>query len=329
MKNKPGKAHYFLPREQGYFLIQGPDRIDFLQRQTTNDIQLLGPGQSVLTVLTNSSGRILDVFQIFEAAEDQIGLLPLPGRSQASQQFLKSRIFFMDKVSLEDRGNEFVNVDLGGPQNLKKLLLEGSSSPDPSWVEWDRTGALKPYGVLQTKWEGVTIRMLDRSHFAPLPIRMMVPKTDIEKLRRRLEGLAFEQVDFTQVEMMRVQAGLAGHAVELTETYTPLEVGLAGIVSATKGCYTGQEVLARQVTYDKITRQLVNLRLESEVAVGDRVTVNGTTAGSITSTLKDKRPDSIALAVLKRPHYAPGTSVVVETGEGKVAGTVIQTPSPT
>ena len=64
-------------------------------------------------------------------------------------------------------------------------------------------------------------------------------------------------------ETLRVEAGLPAVGHELTEDYTPHETNLAAWISETKGCYTGQEILARQVTYDKITRHLVGLKLDA------------------------------------------------------------------
>jgi folate-binding Fe-S cluster repair protein YgfZ len=82
-------------------------------------------------------------------------------------------------------------------------------------------------------------------------------------------------------------------------------------ISSVKGCYTGQEIIARQITYDKVTRRLVGLRLESPVDPMVAIQVDGRTVGAITSVAASPRWGLIALAVIKRPHHEPGTAVTV------------------
>ena len=93
-----------------------------------------------------------------------------------------------------------------------------------------------------------------------------------------------------------------------------------------KGCYTGQEVLARQINYDKITRQMVGLRLETPVQRGAAVQVEGRGAGEVTSAVVSPRFGAIALAVVKRPHFEPGTVVMVASGEETARGEVVSLP---
>jgi folate-binding Fe-S cluster repair protein YgfZ len=93
-----------------------------------------------------------------------------------------------------------------------------------------------------------------------------------------------------------------------------------------KGCYTGQEVIARQINYDKIARRLVGLRLDAPVSAGATVLVEGRSAGEVTSAALSPRCGPIALAVLRRPHFAPGTPVSVTEAAGAVHGTVTALP---
>jgi folate-binding protein YgfZ len=124
--------------------------------------------------------------------------------------------------------------------------------------------------------------------------------------------------------VLRIEAGRPGPAQELTSDYTPLEANLDRAISSIKGCYSGQEVIARQITYDKVARRLVGLRLAAPVAVGAAVTVEGRTVGTITSAAESPQFGAIALAVVRRPHFEPQTNVIV--GDGGVAGEVVALP---
>ena len=86
-----------------------------------------------------------------------------------------------------------------------------------------------------------------------------------------------------------------------------------------KGCYTGQEIIARQVTYDKVTKSLAGLVCESAVNIGDEVSVGGESAGKVTSVAFSPRLGRyIALAILRRPHNAVGTKARVGTTTAQV-----------
>ncbi len=98
---------------------------------------------------------------------------------------------------------------------------------------------------------------------------------------------------------------------ELTDAFNPLESGMAWVCADDKGCYTGQEIIARQVNYDKVTKSLVGLVSDEPLASGDEVLADGRPMGVVTSVAySPAQEDFIALAVIKRPANQPGTEVV-------------------
>ena len=125
-ENLPGyesaysSAAFFIQSSAGYLRVSGPDQSAFLQRQTTNDMGLLQAGRALLNVLTSSTARILDVFSLLQSIDEDgegvIDAITLAGRGAETAGFLKSRIFFMDKVAVRDMSAEIVQIDLIGPQ---------------------------------------------------------------------------------------------------------------------------------------------------------------------------------------------------------------------
>ena len=109
------------------------------------------------------------------------------------------------------------------------------------------------------------------------------------------------------VQVLRVEAGLPGAGAELSGDFTPLESGLRSAVSENKGCYTGQEIIARQISYDKITQFLVGLHLDTSTALGTRLYSEGRPVGAITSVAISPRFGAIALGIVRRPHHETGT----------------------
>lgn len=279
----------------GAIRIGGDDRAAFLQRQSSNDVRLLKPGRAVLTVLTSPTGRILDALLLLDEGTSLLALT-VPGRGEATVRFLKSRIFFMDKVTVQDVSGEYVQGEVWGKA--------GNGFPDTP----NHTTVFDPEGA-----NGVLIR-----HEACFGLgwRLLAPAAQAQQSAARLESMGAQRLEETQYEIARIEATLPGPG-ELTEAYTPLEVGLAGVVNESKGCYTGQEVLARQVTYDKVTQALVRLRLPAPLPVGERLKTNsGDLAGQITSSAISPLLGPLALAVVKRPHHADGT----EFADGAIVG---------
>jgi tRNA-modifying protein YgfZ len=135
-----------------------------------------------------------------------------------------------------------------------------------------------------------------------------------------------KELNRSEYEILRVEAGLPSAQHELSEEYSPLEVNLESAISDKKGCYTGQEVIARQMTYDKVTRRLVGLLLGEEIPLGAQLRGEGKPVGVITSTVLSSRYGPIALSIIKRPYNQPGTELIVDVGESKLVARVTQLP---
>lgn len=306
-----GAAFRVVP-DPGYLIVRGEHQQDFVQRQTTNDVRQLAPGRTQPTVLTSPTARILDVWRLAPEA-DGIGIVTLPGRGAHTARYLQSRIFFMDRVTVTDASAEVAQVELIGPRAAN--VLGGLGFPEPPAQD----------ALLEAPFEGGALRAIGLDA-AGGRFLLLAPSAARDALAARLADAGVAALDEAAYEVLRIEAGLPGPARELTEDFTPLEANLDAAISLSKGCYTGQEILARQVNYDKITRRLVGLRLEAATAPGATVQVDGRTAGEVTSTVESPRYGWVALAVVKRPHHAPGTAVTVLDEARTVAATVAALP---
>jgi folate-binding protein YgfZ len=313
-----GAAVYRVPGA-GYLRIAGADRIDFIQRQTTNDIRALTPDHSQITVLTTGTARILDVWRLIiepdaEGGDDVIGVITLPGRANATISYLRTRIFFMDKVTVTDASAETVQLELFGPTAADVLLYYGISVPEAGQV-------------VEAKIAERAGRVIGLEGLVGRGILLLVAADSVNLVIAALVEAGAVTVDTAAYEVLRVEAGLPGPDHELTEEYTPLEARLDAAVSSTKGCYTGQEIIARQITYDKITKRLVGIKVDAGVEIGATVKVDDRTAGEITSVVESPRFGTITLAVLKRPHFEAGVSVsVIGENERTIQGETVNLP---
>jgi len=126
---------------------------------------------------------------------------------------------------------------------------------------------------------------------------------------------------------LRVEAGVPASGCELTEQVNPLEAGLRRFCDDHKGCYTGQEIIARQITYDKVTTHLVGLLLDELAAPQAKLMAEARPAGWISSAVHSIALDRpIALGFVRRPQHETGTRLAVQAGDRAVAATVAALP---
>ena len=285
----------------GVLILTDADRADFLQRMTTNNVAVLRPGQSCVTVLTSPTAKIIQVFTVaLPAGEpDALWLLPAPGATTALERHLRGQIFFMDKVRVANRSTELARLRLMGPQAaiaLAALGFDPAQAADGAVQEQDGLLAVVQHGY-------------------DLPgIELIVPADRLDAIVAALQqaGAVLLTGDGAY-HARRVELGRPAPDAELTGEYSPLEAGLAWTCAENKGCYTGQEIIARQVTYDKVTRTLVGLRSATALAAGATVTVDERSVGVITSTAWSPALQAqLALAIVKRPHNAEGTAVAAD-----------------
>jgi len=267
--------------------ISGEDRLDWLHRQSSNDLRPLRSGGCLATVLTSPTARVLDVLHLLDTGDDLLAVT-MPGRAGATFTYLRRRIFFRDRVRVDDQSQAWVACDLW---DSEALAMMGCPVPQPGTFSQNADGLIA-FWVADPQ---------------PTRIRLLAPADRWDALRQRLPA----PISAEQAEVLRVKHGLPRVDREITEEYTPLEISLAHLVSTDKGCYPGQEVLARQINYDKIARRMVGLRADQMLTAGATVRVAGTPIGKVTSTAQSPQLGPLALAVVRRPHHTPGTQVEV------------------
>lgn len=305
---KSGLAFYWIP-DPGTLLFAGATRIEYLQRQTTNDLSLLGPASVLPNMLTNASGRILEVLTLV-ALGDQIALLTQPGHAPGLATYFKKHIFFNDQVTIEDASAAWSHLELRGPQAAHALAKFGFST----------TPILDGLGSRQLNDQTIFAFGIDSFDAQPA-FMLFVPSGLSRQINDMLAQLNGVELAPNTRELLRIEAGLAGDR-EFTDANTPFELGLARYVSATKGCYTGQEVLARQVTYDKIVRQLAVLSSSQPIPVGSAVQIDSKTLGNVSSAAISPVRGPLALAVLRKP-FAPGDSVSIASSTSSHVATIL------
>jgi len=227
--------------------------------------------------------------------------LTSPGRVTAVRKWLSGYIFFRDQVKFEDASNELGQMGLDGPRAVtvaRALTGSAESLAENRFVERE--------GLIVLRWPG------DR-------YSVIAPAERLEAVWDQAVAAGATPAGEEAYQMLRLAAGLPYGDHEITEEYIPLEANLWHAVSFTKGCYIGQEIIARMESRGKLARRLAGIKLDAPVAEGSEVRVDKTVAGKVTTagTIPDIGP--VALAYLKTASAEPGTRVTVEGVSGVVA----------
>lgn len=294
----------------GRLKISGDDRLRYLHNQSTNDIQRLKPGQGCDTVFVTSTGRTIDLATAYVMKETVL-LLVSPNRRQQLMEWLDRYLFPMDRVELKDVSSESATFSLTGPES--DTLLEKLSDEMPV----EETYASHQLLML----DGLKVRVAVGNGLALPGYTLIVPAGNAAKLWNTLTEAGAIPMGDRVWEQLRIQQGRPTPDRELTEDYNPLEAGLWQTISFEKGCYIGQETIARLNTYKGVKQQLWGVRLQAPVEPGTVVMVGEEKVGKLTSfTETDQGPFGLAYIRTK----AGGVDLKVQVGE--VEGEIVDVP---
>ena len=290
-------------------LGDGPDLADLLNRLSTKALTELESGAGADTVLTTSKGRIVERLFVAHLGEPGLLLVGGIGRAGAVLEHI-AKYTFAERTGLRDLGESFRLLALGGPLAAEALSTAGFEAPPP-------------LGCIGGTQDGVSVFVLGHDGSSPDGYSILVPGDQAGSLWRQLV-LAVSKTDGRPVgelalEVARVRHGIPAAGAELTVDYNPLEAGLRSAVSFDKGCYVGQEVVARLDTYDKVSRRLVGMVIPDDVLVVAGETAlfrNNKKAGVITSVAGLEGAETVALGYVKTRVAAAGNTVQLGSADG-------------
>ncbi|MEO0409390.1 MAG: folate-binding protein [Cyanobacteria bacterium P01_A01_bin.135] len=293
----------------GYLEVSDSDRIRFLHNQTTNDFMTLQPGQGCQTVFVTSTARTVDLVSAY-VLEDAVRLLCSPTCRESLLAWMDRFIFFSDKVQLKDITELTATLSLIGPQShelLQSLGLDMVEQP--------------PQSHRIVKLGGIEVRVAAGSGLASPGYTLFTDIDAAPELWRLLTDRGALPLGDRLWEELRIMQGRPVPEQELTEDYNPLEAGLWQAVSFNKGCYIGQETIARLHTYGGPKQLLWSLELSGPVATGERITVDGERAGVVTSVVQTPQGWR-GLGYIRSKMGGAGLNF----RSGEIAGTVVEAP---
>lgn len=298
--------------KRGVLHGSGADRLDLLHRLSTNALIDLKPGQERSTVLTTEKGRIIDLVRVL-VVDDGI-LMVLAGEEGERVRLWLDKYTIMDDFVCRDASDEWSVIGVYG--ELARAQLAGAFSCEPP-------DAGAHVEVSTPAGNGRLLR--DSRLNGAAGFLLIVPAAAAEDVMKTLAETGVREIDEACYQTMRVIAGVPESGSELSDQYNPLEAGISQFISWTKGCYIGQEVIARLDTYDKVQRHLVGLRFASLPAVADeRIDVSSSEAGErigqVTTIARRSDTDApIGLAYVRTEYAVPGLEVVAGGAPATIA----------
>ncbi|MFB2739627.1 CAF17-like 4Fe-4S cluster assembly/insertion protein YgfZ [Umezakia ovalisporum] len=290
----------------GRIRVYDEDRLRFLHNQSTNNFQILNPGQGCDTVMVSSTARTIDLVSAY-VLDDAVLLLTSPSRRQALLEWLDRYIFFADKVQLKDVTDATSTFSVIGPQSdhiIENLGAQGIIG--------------QPHNHHQLV-EGVIVAV--GSGLATPGYTLIFPVSAKEQLWQKILQLGAVELSDRSWETLRILQGRPAPDAELTEDYNPLEVGLWQTISFNKGCYIGQETIARLNTYKGVKQYLWGIRMNAPATVGSAITVGNEKVGKLTSYTETTK-GHFGLGYIRSK--AGGVGLKVQVGETE--GEVVQIP---
>ena len=285
----------------GLFSVSGADAAHLLHHLTTNDIKGLKIGQGCDTVLVNNKARVLDLLTIWRC-ENNFIVITSPNRRAMFAAHAQKFVLYRQDVKIEDMTDVSGMLGIFGADVHRVLDAIGFDNLE------DETNL-----VQRTVNDGET--SLVRTARLPL-YGFLMWSENRAALHQLLQYSGALQCDNATYNILRIEAGLPVTGLELTEDYNPWESGLNGAISLHKGCYNGQEIIARLNTYQKVKQYLRGVRLQHIVnELPAKMTHEGREVGVLTSNALSPRFGAIGLAYLRNEFVETGKELQIRDGE--------------
>jgi folate-binding protein YgfZ len=289
--------------DRGRLLIRGAETAEYLQGQLTNDVDSLAPGEGQYAALLDRKGKMQGDLRLLRLADDEFWIdveaLALPAISRHLEMYKIGR-----EVEIEDASDGWAIIAVIGPGTEAAI----GYAPGP---EHDHE---------EIALGGARVRAVATDSGADL----LVAAADAPAVREALAAAGAPEATSEAAEILRIESGRPRFGAEMTTDTIPQEAGLnERAVSFTKGCYIGQETVARLHYKGKPNRHLRGLRLSAPAASGDAVSLGERELGRIGTAALSPAHGPIALAILRR-EAEPGATVAV--GDDGAEAEVVEVP---
>ncbi|HEX8773493.1 MAG TPA: aminomethyltransferase family protein [Pyrinomonadaceae bacterium] len=298
--------------------VSGAEAVQFLNGLVTNDMKTLLNGAWMPAAFPNAQGRLISVTRIINRG----GAFLFNTESVSRTTLYKTleRFTLAGDFHVTDRSDE-----------TAQLSVQGARAEDVVRRALGQEAASVGHGrVIETTRNGATLSVMRATHTAEDGFDIFVDAAHAAPVWDALREAGARPTGMDALEILRIEAGVPRYGLDMDETNVVTEAGLDDAVSYTKGCYIGQEIIARIHWRGHVAKKLAGLTFtdEGEVERGAKViSADGKEIGRVTSaTFSPRLSKTIALAYIKYDYLAPGTTARVITNDAERAATVAELP---
>lgn len=320
-------AGFFDLSHFGKLRLTGKDALDLLDRISTNDLKGMRPGMGKQSFFATEKGRVVDLCTVY-AQQGSLLIRTSPNNSENVKKWIEKFIISED-VKVEDVTGNFPMFFVAGSA-ASSFLKEFAHSSYKTFLD---VGKMPRFNFIRTFLGSHEVFMSRTNFVMGNGYLLLVNPDDTEAIWNSLfenaKKYGAAPAGLETFEVLRIEDGLPLFPNELNEDMNPLDVNVIEAVSDNKGCYVGQEVIARLRTYDKVRNRLVGLVADSRMPHGAKVyeakpgAVNE--IGHVTSSVKSPGLNKeIALAYVAMQQVVPGSKYAVKVG-GKTFEAMLST----
>ncbi len=282
---------------QDFLKFEGNERLDLINRLSTNKVDTLGKFKGIKTILTSDKGRFVDFLTLYN-----FGDFVFTACSECNSD---SVITHLDKYTIMD---DFQVTDLSGTHEMILFHGDGVEKFAKDLFNIDISGLVNNDFEIYIEENRHAIIAKNDDAFGG--IYFIHGVQDAEFYHKKIfdagviEKFGLNEITPYNYEAKRIKFGIPKFRREMTDETNPLECGLEKYVSFTKGCYIGQEVIARLDTYDKISKHLVGLKLSAplpdEFEAGEiKINSDNKECGFVTSFVVSDQNENTGLGFVK------------------------------
>ncbi len=316
---------------RGRFLVSGSEAVQFLNGLITNDMKTLEVGRWMPAAFPNVQGRLVAAVRVIRLRDEGTDKNVYPTflidtEAATHERVLKTieRFTLAGDFRVNDMTSQTAMLSV---QGKKAASVVGS-------VLGEAAAASAPNAVRQVSWQQAgspaDVTVVHASHTGEDGFDLIVDNDHANSLWNALQQAGAQPVGYDAFEILRIEAGSPRYGVDMDETNIVTETNLDDTVSYTKGCYIGQEIIARIKYRGHVAKKLSALIFDGtvEVNAGSIIkSVDGKEVGRITSvTYSPKLNRTIALAYLKYDYLAADTAVKVVAADRVSSGKVVELP---
>jgi tRNA-modifying protein YgfZ len=305
----------------GIVELKGADTLDFLHRITSNSVKNLPRERITDTIFTSEKGRIIDYSKLINFEDYQILICNRVNQLKILSWINKYVI--SDDVKADDANGKYGLIELMGPQADSFATL----------ISGNVVNVLQPNSFKIVNTEGIIYFLMKiLAENGKTRYWILANSDNSQKMINYISNnkgvFDFSFVGEDAYDIYRVEQGIPAAPNEINIEHNPHEVNLLNAVDFKKGCYIGQEVIARLDTYDKVKRHLCGLEFSKVINPDSKIILldeKNTDAGTVTSIVNSVKLDRcIGLGFVNKAYSADGTLLAAKSEDGKIINVTVR-----